>query len=339
MEEKIKGFIYKVGMFGTCANPLHQGHISTIIKAASECEELFIVLSYSKNRNETDVHIRHKWIEQTIAYLSNVKIIDIEDNASTKEAYSQADWKTGAEKVKQLINKHIDVIYCGSDYENDCPYMRYYPDTKIVFIERSKIPVSSTQIRNNPLVYWNYIAKAARPHFVRKVLIIGHESTGKSTMTQNLATLFNTEYVPEYGREVCERCGGTENMKKKDFEEIIFYHRELIKNATFYANKLLFIDTDAITTHWYAKLSNIEIQAPKPDTFDLVIFLDSDVPFIQDGLRDERNNTIENRNKVSDDLKKFYKSFGYDFYTISGSSYSERLEQILKILKSKFALD
>lgn len=333
MDKKMNGFIYTVGMFGTCANPLHQGHVSAIIKAASECKKLFIVLSYSKNRNEPDVSIRHKWIEKTVAHLPNVKIIDLEDNAPTKELYSQQHWEEGAQFVKQTIGQHIDVIYCGSDYKTDCPYKKYYPDSKIVFLERSDIPVSSTKIRNNPLANWEYIAKAARPYFLRKVLIIGHESTGKSVMVQNLALIFNTEYIAEYGREVCERCGGTQNMKKEDFEEIIHYHRKLIQNASYSANRFLFVDTDAITTYWYAKLSNIEIEAPKPDNFDLVIFLEADVPFIQDGFREEENNTDKTRMDTSDKLKEFYKSFGVNFHIVSGETYSERLNKVLEILK------
>ena len=334
MDKKINGFIYKVGMFGTCANPLHIGHVSAIIKAATECEELFVVLSFSKNRDETDVNIRHKWIEETVAHLPNVSIIDLEDNAPTKEAYSEEDWKQGAEIIKQTIGKHIDVIYCGSDYEKDCPYKRYYPNTKIVFLERSNIPISSTLIRRNPLQYWDYIAKTAKPHFIRKILIIGHESTGKSTLVQNLSLIFNTEFVAEYGREVCERCGGTENMKKEDFEEIIIHHRNLIQKASYKANKFLFVDTDAITTYWYAKLSNIKIEPPKPDNFDLVIFLEADVPFIQDGFREEKNNTEQTRIQTSDKLKDLYKSFGVNFYTVGGSTYSERLNKVLEILKN-----
>ena len=338
MDKEANGFIYQVGMFGTCASPLHQGHISVITKAASECQELYVVISYSQYRDEIDINIRHKWIEDTFTHLSNITIIHLEDDASSKELYSDEHWRMGSEKVKQTIGKHIDVIYCGSDYKTDCPYKKYYTDIEIVFLERSDIPVSSTKIRENPLQYWSYLPKSVRQYFLRKVLIIGHESTGKSTMVQNLATIFNTEFVPEYGREVCERCGGTENMKKEDFEEIILKYQILIKNASQYANKLLFIDTDALTTYWFAKMSNIEIDPPIPDKFDLVIFLDSDVPFIQDGFRIEENNNQEYRQQVSDILKDFYKSFGYDFYVVNGHTYSERLNCVLSILNEEFHL-
>lgn len=92
MDKEANGFIYKVGMFGTCANPLHQGHVSVITKAASECQELYVVISYSQYRDEIDINIRHKWIEDTFTHLSNITIIHLEDDASSKELYSDEHW-------------------------------------------------------------------------------------------------------------------------------------------------------------------------------------------------------------------------------------------------------
>lgn len=327
----MKTFLYNVGMFGTCANPLHLGHVATIIKAACECRELYIVLSYSKNRNEIDYRLRHQWIAQTVSHLPHVHIIDLEDDAPDKESYTETHWQQGAAEIKQRIGKPIDAIYCGSDYCSDppSPYQRYYPEAKIIYTDRSQIPVSSTAIRQNPLRNWEYIAKAARPYFVKTVLIIGHESTGKSTLTQNLAELYNTEFISEYGRDVCARCGGTDYMLKADYEEIISMHRVNIMNARLRANRYLFIDTDALTTHWYAQLSGINFPRPTRDDFDLVLFLDANVPFIQDGLRSDENNTDTTRTYVSDTLKQYYLAAGYSFHVINGVTHAERLTQAI----------
>ncbi len=336
MDKEITGVTYETGMFGTCANPLHQGHVSTILKAAGECRHLFVVLCYNPQRDEVDFRLRHQWLAQTTAHLTNVTIIDLEDDAPTKETYTEEHWQRGAEQVKQLIGKPVDAIYCGSDYQasTPSPYERYYPEARIIYTNREQIPISSTNIRRAPLKYWNYIAKAARPHYVRKVLIIGHESTGKSTLVQNLAYLYNTEFVAEYGRDVCERCGGTEYMLRKDFEEIVHTHRSLMTEACQQANRYLFIDTDALTTYWYAVLSNIEMEKPSPDSFDLILFLEADVPFVQDNLRSAENNEGDSRAKFSDSLKQFYRDHGYRFHTISGSTYTERLNKAMEYIDS-----
>ena len=34
---------YKVGMYGGSFNPLHLGHINNIIRAANQCEKLYVV--------------------------------------------------------------------------------------------------------------------------------------------------------------------------------------------------------------------------------------------------------------------------------------------------------
>ncbi len=333
----MKTFLYGVGMFGTCANPLHQGHVSTIIKAACECRELYIVLSYSKKRNEIDYRLRHQWLVQTVQHLPHVHIIDMEDDAPSKEAYTETHWQQGAEEIKQRIGKPIDAIYCGSDYCSDTPspYQRYYPNAQIVYTDRSLIPVSSSDIRQNPLKNWNFIAKAARPHFVKTILIIGHESTGKSTLTQNLSALYNTEFVSEYGRDVCERCGGTDFMLKADYEEIVSTHRTKIREARSKANRYLFIDTDALTTFWYAQLGGIDLPRPTRDDFDLVLFLDANVPFIQDGLRSNENNTDTARMSISDTLKQFYLTAGYSFRIINGTTHAERLLQAIQYIEAE----
>lgn len=336
MDSQITGFLYNTGMFGTCANPLHRGHVATILKAAGECRELYIVLSYSLQREETDYRLRHQWLAQTVSHLPHVHIIDLEDDAPTKEAYTEEHWQAGAEKIRQLIGKPVDAIYCGSDYcaDRPSPYERHYPEARIIYTNRAEIPISSSAIRQAPRQHWQYLARAARPHFVRKVLIIGHESTGKSTMAQNLAALYDTEFVPELGRDVCARCGGTEYMLRGDFEEIVSAHRAAIVEACRRANRYLFIDTDAITTYWYASLSGIDMPRPTPDEFHLILFLEADVPFVQDDLRSAANNEGESRSEFSDALKQLYRDSGYSFHTIRGASYSERLSQAMQYIDS-----
>ena len=42
---------YKRGMYGGAFDPLHTGHLNCMVQAASRCEELYIVLSYSRKRD------------------------------------------------------------------------------------------------------------------------------------------------------------------------------------------------------------------------------------------------------------------------------------------------
>ena len=56
---------YKVGMYGGSFDPLHIGHINVIIKAASQCEKLYVVLSYSRKRDSVPMEYRFRWIKNS----------------------------------------------------------------------------------------------------------------------------------------------------------------------------------------------------------------------------------------------------------------------------------
>jgi len=55
--------MYKLGMYGGSFNPLHLGHVNDIIEASTMCEKLYVILSYSNNRNEIDHRERFKWLK------------------------------------------------------------------------------------------------------------------------------------------------------------------------------------------------------------------------------------------------------------------------------------
>ena len=346
-------FKYNVGMYGGCFDPLHVGHLSVIYKAASDCKELYLVLSYSLARDATFYKTRCQWLYSAISHLSNVRILLLEDASATKADYdTDADWHDGSVKIKKLIGKKKDVVYCGSDYERPgCPYAKFYPESKLEFIDRNAIPVSSSAIRSDVFGYWDCLPAFVRPSFVKKVLVCGVESTGKSTLAATLAKMFCTEYVSETGRDVCQRCGSEEMMTTADFEEIIFKHKSAIIDATRSANKILFVDTDAITTYFYAtfcrSLDNKTIVADHNvlkrivDHYDLILFSDVDVPFVNDGLR------VEDRGVSRDKLGRWIKELhagegsgddlaGRKFVVLSGS-YSDRFDaariEIERLLK------
>ena len=345
-EQNLKDFKYKVGMYGGCFDPLHLGHLYTIEKAASECEELWLVLSWSKTRDHVNWKHRLAHLKKAAECYPNVKVFGVEDCCATKELYNQgSNWEIGAIQIKNKIGKHIDVVYCSDEYDvEDSPYKRCYPDSQLVFIDRSKYKCSSTEIRKNPFKHWDYIPSFVRPDYVKRILLVGHESTGKTTLCKALSSLFRTKCVLEYGREVCERAGGEELMSSEDFQEIVFQHSLDIMKATREANKLLFVDTDQLTTAlfsdqngipgWTSDFKYVSELRPK---FDLVLFMEPDVSFIQDGLRNEKRNSFAERKKFSEAIKTLYRlqHHSAEFICIDGN-YHERLEKCIQIIKEKW---
>ena len=324
---------YNVGMYGGSFNPLHMGHVDCIIRAANMCKELYIVLSIGHNRGEIDGRIRYRWIYQLTKHIGNVKLITLEDEAASKAEYNEKYWQSDADKVKAAVGKPIDVVFCGSDYDENSFWNKCYPDSELYIFPRNDI--SSTEIRKNPYAHWDWIPNIAKPYYVKKVLLMGGESTGKSTLTINLANRFNTNYIDEAGRDISERSGTDMMMLSEDFTEILLQHKLNEIKAIEHSNKVIFEDTDALITQFFMGfLEDPGIEKNKAlsdaidalNSYDLILFLEPDVEFVQDGDRSEE--IRDNREKYSDQIKDLILSHGKRFVTVSGS-YEERYEKAI----------
>lgn len=324
---------YQVGMYGGSFDPLHMGHVRTMTQAAVKCDELYIVLSYSRKRDHTPMEYRYRWIYNSIKHFPNVKIICLEDTAVSKDDYTQEYWEKGRDEVLAAIGKPVDVVFCGTDYIGSNRYEKLY-HCAVEYVERSIIPVSSTLIRGNELKYWDYLPQVVRQDYVKKVLLIGTESAGKSTMVKKLAHIYNTNYVEEVGRDVCEYAGGEEYMVLEDFQEILLRHKVRELDAVKQSNKLLFVDTDALTTKFYSGfLLEGKEEKKKNDMladaiaginhYDLILFLEPGI-FVQDGTRSEE--IASDPSKYGKQIKALFDAHGFKYQCIDGN-YEERFKK------------
>ena len=338
-------FKYKVGMYGGSFDPLHLGHVNDMIKAASMCKELYIVLSYSRDRDYIPMEYRYRWILNSLKHIGNAQIILLEDKATSKDEYNNGDyWVLGANEIKEKIGKPIDVVFCGDDYAGTNRYEALYPESKVIYFDRNEIKISSTLIKRNPFKYWDYIPEIVRPYFTKKILLVGGESTGKSTLSQNLALIYNTKFLPEMGRFVCEEAGTEDTMIAEDLHKCLLLQKTKEYEAIKGCNKLLFVDTDALITKFFIQfLLKDNIEKTKCETlanaisdinkFDLVLFLEPTVDFVQDGTRNEK--IKEDREKYSQQIKDILNEHNVDFVCIDGD-YSERLNEACRIINNHF---
>ena len=116
--------------------------------------------------------------------------------------------KSDSEYIKQKIGEAIDVVFCGSDYDANSFWNLNYPDSQFYVFQRDGI--SSTELRKNIYEHWDWLPSFVKPYYVKKVLIIGLESSGKSVLTINLANYFNTNFIEEAGRELSQKSGTDE---------------------------------------------------------------------------------------------------------------------------------
>ena len=175
-----------------------------------------------------------------------------------------------------------------------------------------------------------------RSHFVKKVLLIGGESVGKSTLTINLANYYNTNYLEEVGRDLSELSGTDLYMLSDDFTRILLEHKAKEIRLIGQSNKVLFEDTDCLITRFYMgflkdeKLTDngrLADAIAALNSYDLILFLEPDVTWVQDGDRSEV--IAADRIKYSEQIKEFYRAHGFHFQTISGD-YVSRFEQAVE---------
>lgn len=128
---------------------------------------------------------------------------------------------------------------------------------------------------------------------VKKVVIIGPESTGKSDLTQGLANHFNTLYVPEFAREYLLSNGSeyTQNDLLKIAKGQTEVEDRMTAKSVSEGKKLLFIDTDLnVIKTWSEFVFNscdIKILTGITSrTYDLFLLTNTDLPWVRDELRE-----------------------------------------------------
>jgi NadR type nicotinamide-nucleotide adenylyltransferase len=129
---------------------------------------------------------------------------------------------------------------------------------------------------------------------VLRVCCVGAESSGTTTLTQQLAAHYGTVWVPEYGRDYTEArkvAGAKYEWKSDEFVHIALKQQEHEDIMAAQADRVLFCDTDALATciwherymgFWSFAVENIAERR----RYALYILTEPDIPFVQDRIRD-----------------------------------------------------
>ena len=328
---------YNVGMYGGSFNPLHLGHLECMIKAAGLCRELFIVISYRDDGTDIPLRVKIRWVYRLTKHIGNVKIITLKDRVSDKADYTEEYWTADCNEVKEKIGKAIDVVFCGSDYDENSFWNKCYEGSEFIVFPRNEY--NSTAIRADIYGHWDWMPQIVRSYFTKKVLLIGGESAGKSTLTVNLANYFNTVYLEEVGRELSELSGTDIYMLPEDFTRILVEHKAKELRLLEQSNKVFFADNTCLITKFFLdflkdeeaeKNGRLAEAIAQLNSYDLILFLEPDVEWVQDGDRSEV--MAADREKYSQMIKDIYAEHGFKIKTISGD-YNSRFDQAVNYIK------
>lgn len=132
-----------------------------------------------------------------------------------------------------------------------------------------------------------------KSHQLIRVAVVGPESTGKSTIANELAAYFNTVCVPEFAREYCKDLD--RNYTLEDEVNMFYGQLALEEQITPDAkNNLLICDTMVLTVkiwcdHLFGATPTPLLEEIGASSYDLYLLMDIDLPWEDDELRDFPN--------------------------------------------------
>jgi len=264
--------------------PPHRGHKHLIDSATAQVDELHVIICKKPNEDPSG-ELREAWLREIHP---TVRVMLIDDR------YDENDSRVWAENCKRWLGFVPDTVFTSEDYGE--PFAKFLGCRHVqVDKARNAVPISGTRVRNDPLACWNFLEAPVRAHYAKRVVLVGAESTGKTTLATKLAQHLNTIWVPEYGREFSElmlESEGAYNFRSEHFEHIARIQCERENEAARRCNKILICDTDAFATSiWHRRYMNAA--SPAVETIvaahakpALYLLTDVTTPFVQDGMRD-----------------------------------------------------
>ncbi len=332
---------YKNGLVLGKMYPLHLGHLHLIDTAIENCDHVHIIISHNKTQSIPG-DVRYQGLKKKYQNNPNVTVYQFDDTGLPQHDYEcdtlEEFYSYWIPQVYNLVEE-LDVVFTSEDYgDGFAEYLGV--EHFLVDKERKTVPVSGTEVRENPFEKWNFISDELKPFFVKRIAIMGPESVGKSTLTKELANWFQTNFVDEYGRIVYENNGNKVGVE--DFIPISEGRQTLEDWTIKRSNKLLFCDTEDITTYLFLDMycPNEEHQKEtdwflnklsEKKKYDLYILLKTDCDAVQDGTR----SFLEERRAHYEVIKNELENRGCHFVEIGGD-WKKRFEESVEIIKNNF---
>ncbi|HTO09104.1 MAG TPA: AAA family ATPase [Myxococcota bacterium] len=297
--------------------PPHAGHHLLVRTAARACAQV-TVLALASPRESLPLDLRVAWLREVHAADRNVTVLGGMDEHPI-DYDDPGVWDLHMALVNALLaaagRPPVDAVFTSEAYGDELARRlgaRHCP----IDLERALAPVSATEVRRDPAGHWQHLAAPVRAHLARRVVVVGAESTGKTTLARELrdslaargGALAETRWVPEHGRdytvdklalaraEAAWRGAPAPGMADlawptSDFVAIARAQNALEEREARVGGPVLVCDTDALATSiWHeryrgARASEVEALGDPPPSLYLVTHHD-DVPFHQDGIRD-----------------------------------------------------
>lgn len=277
--------------------PFHKGHEAMINFALSKCDFLTVLICCSDKENISDT-ARSSWIHKTFENEKKVGVRTFNYLESELPNTSETS-KEVSEIWADIFKKQLpdySLLITSEEYGN---FVAAFMNIQhIAFdIPKKLFPVSATAVRNDVFANWKFLPDSVKPDFAIKVVILGTESTGKTTLTEKLARHFNSSLVLEAAREIIANSNA---FTFDDLQLVATEHAKRINKTILADSPLVIIDTDIHITKSYSRFTfekELEIPADiyNSNRANIYLYLNNDVEYLQDGtrLREAERNSLD----------------------------------------------
>lgn len=290
--------------------PPHLGHHHLVRTAARACEQVTVVVLASVVES-IPLASRVAWMREVHAEDGNVTVVGAMDE-NRVDLEDEEIWQAHVSIMKHAVRSTtalpVDAVFTSEQYGDELA-RRFEARHVPVDPERGEFPISGSAVRRDPVAAWKFLAPPVRGWLAKRVVLIGAESTGKSTLAADLAATLRsrggafaqTRWVAEYGREHAEAKlaaapAGTpmEDVvwSSGDFAAIAQSQSAREDAEARAGGPILICDTDAFATSvWHERYMGApsrEVDAIAAQRVPALYLLThhDDVPFAQDGTRD-----------------------------------------------------
>jgi HTH-type transcriptional repressor of NAD biosynthesis genes len=322
----------KVGLTLGKFAPFHKGHQLLIETAIKEVDKL-IVLIYDDPVISIPLTTRARWIREIYP---EIEVIE-GTNSPNDSGYRPEIMKIQEDYVLSILGRRkITHFYSSEPYGMHMSIALNAIDRQVDG-GRNIIPISATEIRKDPFKNKKFVHPTVYKDLVTKAVLLGAPSTGKTTLAEKLAIHFDTQWMPEYGREYWEKHQINKRLTLDDLLKIAEVHIEKEDALVLESNRFLFSDTNAIITYLfsidYHGTAHIELEhlaSVAESRHDIIFVCDTDIPY-EDTW--DRSGEVK-RQDFQDRIIKELNDRNLTYYMLKGTV-EERIEQVSNVLFTK----
>ena len=168
----------------------------------------------------------------------------------------------------------------------------------------------------------------------KKIVVIGPESTGKSTLSEQLAAKFNTEWVPEFARQYLLAI-----KRPYNYDDLLIIARGQLEDedrlAASVSTPIIIIDTDMyVMKVWcefvFGKCHSFILDEIVKRKYDAYLLCNTDLLWVADELREYPD--LESRERLYHMYKELMINQKTPWFDIRGN-YTERLRKGTEAVK------